>query len=132
MTSTSIISAILISIPFIVSCEDNSIIGSDDVAELESADFTITETSYSSSKLTVAGRVSNKGNSTYYPPWHIEAEFYSDSTFTTKFGGSSERVNYALAPGENTLWKLTYSSDLIVESDYPNFAIKNLRAYTNR
>ena len=104
-------------------------VGADDVSILEDANFTVTDYLFTSSEFIVKGTVSNDGDTTFYPPWYIEAEFYADSTFTTKFGGERTTINYSLAPGEDTLWQLTYSSSLIVESDYPNFAIKNLRAY---
>ena len=120
---------ILMSAIFMISCNENSIVGADDVSVLEDANFEITEYLFTSSELIVKGTVSNDGDDTFYPPWYIEAEFYADSTFTTKFGGTRNTKNYSLAPGENTLWQLTYSSNLIVESDYPDFRIKNLRAY---
>ena len=123
------ITAILMSAIFMISCNENSIVGADDVSVLEDANFEITEYLFTSTELIVTGTVSNDGDDTFYPPWYIEAEFYADSTFTTKFGGTRTTINYSLAPGENTLWQLTYSSSLIVESDYPNFAVKNLRAY---
>ena len=129
MKSILVIAAILLSALFIVSCNESSVVGADDVSVLEDATFTITEYLFTSSELIVKGTVSNDGESTFYPPWYIEAEFYADSTFTTKFGGTRTIINYSLAPGENTLWQLNYSSNLIVESDYPNFAVKNLRAY---
>ncbi|MCK5052477.1 MAG: hypothetical protein KAS53_12190 [Candidatus Cloacimonetes bacterium] len=120
---------ILLAAMFIVSCNENSVVGADDVSVLEDATFEITEYLFTSTELIVKGTVSNDGDATFYPPWYIEAEFYADSTFTTKFGGTRTTKNYSLAPGENTLWQLTYSSSLIIESDYPDFRIKNLRAY---
>jgi hypothetical protein len=124
--------------PFVIllltlfSCERSPLVGSEDVVVLEDAVFTITDRSTSSSTMTVEGTVTNTGDDTFHPPWYIEAEFYSDSTFSLKFGGSSTQIRYTLAPGEQTLWKLTYSSNLIVESDYPDFAVKNLRAFVNK
>jgi len=129
MKSIITITMILLTAMFIVSCNESSVVGADDVSVLEDATFTITEYLFTSSELIVIGTVSNDGDATFYPPWYIEAEFYADSTFTTKFGGTRTTKNYSLAPDENTLWQLTYSSSLIVESDYPNFAVKNLRAY---
>ena len=120
---------ILMSAIFMISCNESSVVGADDVSVLEDANFEITEYLFTSSELIVKGTVSNDGDDTFYPPWYIEAEFYADSTFTTKFGGTRTTKNYSLAPGENTLWQLTYSSSLIIESDYPNFRVKNLRAY---
>ena len=129
MKSIITIVAILMFAMFMVSCNESNVVGADDVSVLEDATFTITEYLFTSSEFIVKGSVSNDGESTFYPPWYIEAEFYADSTFTTKFGGTRTTKNYSLAPGEDTPWQLNYSSNLIVESDYPNFAIKNLRAY---
>ena len=120
---------ILMSAIFMISCNESSVVGADDVSVLEDATFEITEYLFTSTELIVKGTVSNDGDDTFYPPWYIEAEFYADSTFTTKFGGTRITKNYSLAPSENTLWQLTYSSSLIIESDYPDFRIKNLRAY---
>ena len=55
-----------------------------------------------------------------FAPWYIEAMFYSDSTFTTTFGGSYERMNYPLEPNVEAYWQITHSSDAIIESEYPN------------
>jgi len=129
MKSIITIVAILLTAMFMVSCNESNVVGAEDVHELEDANFEITEYLFTSSELIVKGTVSNDGDDTFYPPWYIEADFYADSTFTTKFGGDRTTINYSLASGENTLWQLTYSSNLIIESDYPNFAVKNLRAY---
>ncbi len=129
MKSIITIAAILLFALFIVSCNESNVVGADDVSVFEGADFTITDYLFTSTEFIVKGMIVNNDNSTYYPIWYIEAEFYADSTFTTKFGGSTTGINYSLAPGEDTFWQLTYSSSLIVESDYPDYAIKNLRAY---
>ena len=120
---------ILLAAMFMVSCNESNVVGAEDVSVLEDANFTIMEYLFTSTELIVKGTVSNDSDATFYPPWYIEADFYADSTFTTKFGGDRTTINYSLAPGENTLWQLTYSSSLIIESDYPNFAVKNLRAF---
>ncbi|MDO9577903.1 MAG: hypothetical protein Q7J16_08460 [Candidatus Cloacimonadales bacterium] len=129
MKSSVMMAALFLSALFILSCNGDKVVGSDDVQLLQGAEFTITEYVFTSSELIAKGTIANNGSSIYYPPWYIEAEFYADSTFTLKFGGATTVKNYSLAPGEITLWQLKYSSDLIVESDYPDFAIKNLRAY---
>jgi len=38
-------------------------------------------------------------------------------------------MNYQLEPGETTSWRLEFSSDMFIESDYPNFTVKNFRAF---
>ena len=80
----------------------------------------------------VSGMVLNTSDSTILGPWYIEAMFYSDSTFTETFGGDNDRMNFPLEPGVTSYWTLTHSSEVVVEADYPNFAIKDLRAYIKR
>ena len=58
--------------------------------------------------------------------------FYSDSTYTTTFGGDSDRMNFNLEPGVTSYWFLTHRSEAVVEADYPNFAIKDLRTYIQK
>ena len=130
-TKTKSILVITLTILTFNCVENSNIIGSQDVAELSSADFNITGTSYTSSKLTVTGTVANTGNSIYYPRWYIEGEFYTDDNYSIKLGGGSTSINFSLAPGESTFWELDFSSSSIVESDYPDFAVRNLRAYLN-
>ena len=80
----------------------------------------------------VSGTVVNTGDSTILAPWYIEAMFYSDSTFTTTFGGDNDRMNFPLESGVTSYWSLTHSSGNVIEADYPNFTIKDLRAYIQK
>ena len=113
-----------------VGCFD--IIGSNNVSELDNVNLTVTEMEAQNSRWKVSGTVVNTGDSTILAPWYIEAMFYSDSTFTTTFGGDNDRMNFNLEPGVTSYWSLTHSSDAVVEADYPNFAIKDLRAYIQK
>ena len=108
------------------------IIGSNDVFELNSVNLIITETEASNSQWKVYGTVVNTGDTTILAPWYIEAMFYADSTFSTTFGGDNERMNFNLEAGVTSYWNLTHSSDAVVEADYPNFTIKDLRAYIKK
>ena len=40
-------------------------------------------------------------------------------------------MNFALEAGVKTHWDLSYSNNSIVESDFPNFGLKNVRAYVD-
>ena len=113
-----------------VGCFD--IIGSNNVFELDNVNLTVTEMEAQNSRWKVSGTVVNTGDSTILAPWYIEAMFYSDSTFTTTFGGDNDRMNYNLEAGVTSYWHLTHSSEAVVEADYPNFAIKDLRAYIQK
>jgi hypothetical protein len=80
----------------------------------------------------VSGTVLNTSDSTILAPWYIEAMFYSDSTFTETFGGDNDRMNFPLESGVTGHWTLTHSSSAVLEAAYPNFAIKDIRAYINK
>ena len=109
--------------------ESNSITGSDDVFEYDGAVFEISETIGYSSTLIAKGTVENAGSNNFYGPWYVEGDFYSDDTYSFKLGGEKFLVTFSLEPGEQTGWELRFSSNLYTESDYPGFAVKNLRAY---
>ena len=113
-----------------VGCFD--IIGSNNVSELDNVNLTITEMEAQTYRWKVSGTVVNTGDSTILAPWYIEAMFYSDSTFTTTFGGDNVRMNFPLESGVTSYWSLTHSSENVIEADYPNFTIKDLRAYIQK
>ena len=113
-----------------VGCFD--IIGSNNVFDLNNINLTVTEMEVQNHRWKVSGTVVNTGDSTILAPWYIEAMFYSDSTFTTTFGGDNDRMNFNLEAGVTSYWHLTHSSEAVVEADYPNFAIKDLRAYIQK
>lgn len=114
---------------FLFSCENPVVTGAKDVHVIGHMTFQITSKTFTSNKLTVIGTVKNDGSSIAYPVWYVEGDFYADDTYEFKLGGDNCTMNYQLAPGETTSWKLEFSSDLYVESDYPNFAVKNQRAF---
>ena len=88
--------------------------------------------SYTNQSLQVTGMITNTGDTTILAPWSVEAEFYSDSTFTLILGGDQQSFNVNLQTGVATQWTLNYSSQDKVESDYPNFAINNFRAFISK
>ena len=113
-----------------VGCFD--IIGSNNVSELDNVNLTVTEMEAQNYRWKVSGTVVNTGDSTILAPWYIEAMFYSDSTFTTTFGGDNVRMNFPLESGVTSYWSLPHGTDGVVEADYPNFTIKDLRAYIQK
>jgi len=88
--------------------------------------------SYTNETLQVTGMITNTGDTTILALWWVEAEFYSDSTFTLILGGDQQSFNVNLQTGVATQWTLNYSSQDKVESDYPNFAINNFRAFISK
>ncbi len=106
-------------------------VGSDDVLEITHVEFSVDSTYATSTKFIIKGTVKNTGSSSIQPPWYIEASFYKDNTYSHIFGGSSTMKNFALDAGVTTDWSLSYSSGSVVESEYPNFGVKDLRVYVN-
>jgi len=108
-------------------CDGNSC----DVTTINDVEWTLDEYTFSNTSLTATGVITNVGDPTILAPWSVEAEFYSDSTFTLILGGNQQLFNMNLQSGVSSYWTLSYSSTDIVESNYPNFAIKNFRAFIN-
>ena len=88
--------------------------------------------SYKNGTLQVTGMITNTGDNTILALWSVEAEFYSDSTFNLILGGDQQSFNVNLQKGVSIQWTLEYSSDDKVESNYPNFAIDNFRAFISK
>ena len=114
------------------------VIGSENNETINHVDWSIGTTedsagySYTNQSLQVTGMITNTGDTTILAPWWVEAEFYSDSTFTLILGGDQQSFNVNLQTGVATQWTLNYSSQDKVESDYPNFAINNFRAFISK
>ncbi len=116
-------------ITFFCSCDSYNLIGADNVEVIKDVEFTVTEMITNSNNLTAKGVIKNVGNSKITLSWYIECDFYSDDSSSFKFGGVNYRFNYSLDKGESTAWQLIFSSSKYDESQYPDFAVKNLRAY---
>ncbi|MBC8256605.1 MAG: hypothetical protein H8E85_04770 [Candidatus Marinimicrobia bacterium] len=116
----------------------NGVIGSEDNETINHVEWSIGTTedpngySTTNEKLIVTGMITNIGDTTIIAPWSVEAEFYSDSTFTLILGGDQQSFNVNLKKGVSILWTLSYSSNDIVESNYPNFAVDNFRAFISK
>ena len=81
----------------------------------------------------VTGMITNTGDTTILAPWWVEAEFYSDSTFTLILGGDQQSFNVNLQPGVSIQWTLSYSDpDKVEFESYPYFAIDNFRAFISK
>jgi len=113
----------------LIQCGDNLVTGSPDVKTL-SSNIEITDTRISAGAFVVEGTVENTSKDTWYPTWYVEADFYADDTYKLKFGGHYTSKTYSLAPKEKTLFEITFIPDQVMVADYPNFAVKNLRAYS--
>ncbi len=81
-----------------------------------------------SGTLVATGTVSNKGTSTITPPWYVECQFYTDSTFSLKMGGNNTQITLPLSSGQGTFWTISFSSSNVTVQNYPHFKVSNLRA----
>lgn len=114
-------------------CEPQSpIVGSEDVFVLSGAQITISQYAVASNALNASGTVKNTSTTSYTPVWYLEGDFYADSTFSFKLGGTNMQFNFALGANETTAWQLQFTSTSIDVNAYPNFRVKNLRAYRNK
>ena len=118
---------LLSTVLFLTGCQN---IGSENVLVLENMEVSIDTLYTSSTQFYVEGMIKNNDSTKVYAPWYIEAMFYSDSTFSTTFGGSYECMNFPLESNVEAYWQITHSSDVII-SEYPKFAIKDLRVFVN-
>ena len=122
----------------VISCGDG-IIGSNldqEIVHIEWSLGTIEDsTGYviSNSRLKATGMIKNIGDTTILAPWYVEAVFYTDSTFEIILGGDQKSYNVNLPANTSTFWSLYWSSDdNDVTSNYPNFAIKEFRAFIKK
>ena len=109
-------------------CQE-TITGSPNVDVISHVRFRVTESWAESTRLVAKGTVENTGTRTITPPFYVEGQFYSDAGYRLKLGGDNYRLAFSLAPGESAVWTLEFSSSEINEAQYPDFAVKNLRAY---
>ena len=127
-----LLSLIICVIIIITSCGDD-IIGSESNQTIDEIvqDSEIVYT-FTNNQLKASGMIKNIGNTLILAPWYIETEFFSDSTFSLILGGDQYSFHTNLDTSTSTIWTLEFSSDEIVESNYPDFAIKNFRAFRKK
>ena len=133
-----LISLIICVIMMVISCGDG-IIGSNNNSTIHQIEWSLgtTEDStgyvYSNTMLKATGMIKNIGDTTILAPWYVEAVFYTDSTFEIILGGDQKSYNVNLPANTSTFWSLYWSSDdNDVTSNYPNFAIKEFRAFIKK
>lgn len=121
------VSFIAVMILLAVACEEN-IVGSDNDTEIRNMSFVVDTTYISGSSLYARGKVQNKGSARVSPPWYVEAQFYTDSTYVTKLGGNNTTINAPLDPNQQTFWTISYSSTQTDVRQFPKFRVKDIRA----
>lgn len=111
-------------------CEpiEETTVGSPSDTQITRMAFYVDTTYVSGSSLYTRGRVQNNGSNNIYPTWYVEAQFYTDETYTTKLGGNSTSISVPLSPGQATFWTIGFSSANVDVRKYPGFTVKDLRA----
>jgi hypothetical protein len=121
-----ILSSILL---LVSSCQKtpNSVVGSDTDIEIIGLTFTVTRTYINYSTMYAEGIARYSGSTKISSPWFIEGQFYTDSTYTIKLGGSNEQISVPLEPNQGTLWKLSFYPSQGTAQSYPDFRVGDLR-----
>ena len=122
---------ILVCFPFLAFlCEtskEDPVIGSTNDVEIRGLVFSI-DTSYISGLTMYAyGTVRNESSAKVTSPWYVEGQFYTDSTYSLKLGGTNVRINVPLDHEQGTIWSLSFYLDQGNTRIYPEFKIGNLR-----
>ena len=105
-----------------------STVGSPADTQIYGASFTVDSTYVNGSSLYATGRVTNTGTAALSPPWYVEAQFYTDATYSTKLGGNYATINVPLNRGQTTFWKIGFTSNNVDVRSYPNFRVSDIRA----
>ena len=122
---------LIVTILLLFGCS-GGVIGSENNETVNDVEWTLNGYTFSNTTLTATGMITNMGDTTIIATWGVEAEFYSDSTFTLILGGEQQFFNVNLGSGVSKQWTLNYSDPDIVESNYPSFAINNFRAFISK
>jgi len=105
-----------------------STVGSPADTEITRMAFFVDTTYINGSYLYAKGRVQNNGSNNINPTWYVEAQFYTDATYSTKLGGNSTTISVPLSPGQSTFWTISFTSTNVDVRKYPGFTVKDLRA----
>lgn len=105
-----------------------STVGSPSDTQIDNMSFQVDTTYVSGSALYAKGRVTNNGYAAANPPWYVEAQFYTDATYSTKLGGNYTSIYVPLSPGQATFWTISFSSPDVDVRSYPGFKVRDLRA----
>ena len=103
-------------------------VGSSKDTQIPNTALTVDSTYMSGSYLYARGTVKNNGTDNITTPWYVECQFYSDSTYTYKLGGSNTQINVPLSGGQGTFWTIGFSSSNVDVRQFPRFRVNDLRA----
>jgi hypothetical protein len=109
-------------------CEkSNPVVGSNKDVEISGLVFTIDRSYVSGTTMYANGTVRNDGSGKVTSPWFVEGQFYTDSTYTMKLGGSNIQITVPLNQGQGTVWNLSFTPSQISAQYYPRFKVSDLR-----
>ena len=130
-----ILTLLTILLSVLISCtESDPVVGSNENTTIPNLSF-IVDTTYvdsQNSRLVSKGTVKNNGNSQINSPWYVECQFYTNSSKTVKLGGNYSQISVPLSKNQSTFWTINYSSSNVDVTNYPNFAVGDLREYINK
>ncbi len=113
---------------FAFMCEKSDpVVGSNKDVEISGLVFTLDRSNISGATMYANGTVRNNGSGQVNSPWLVEGQFYTDSTYTMKLGGSNVQINVPLESGQGTIWSLSFYSNQGNIPTYPKFKVGNLR-----
>jgi len=121
---------ILIVLLISTSCDSptNSVVGSKQDVEIKNVSFVIDTTYLENSLMYAKGKTTNLGTKSITSPWYVEAQFYTDSTYKIKLGGTYTKIGVPLEPYQSTFWAISFSTTTVDLNKYPNFRVSDLRA----
>ena len=106
----------------------NPNVGSSADTQIPNMTFTVDSTYLNYAVMVAQGKVTNSGTANTTPPWYVEAQFYTDTTYLTKLGGNSTEMTFPLSPGQSTFWSISFSSTNVDVRSFPYFNVKDIRA----
>lgn len=113
-----------------ISCESpgDDTVGSTKDTPIDGLQFTI-DTVYldNTPKLIAKGKAKNLSSAKVLTPWYVEAQFYSDTTYTLKLGGSYSQIGVPLNTGQETFWTINFASNNVDVRKYPNAKLADIR-----
>ena len=94
----------------LINCDNEAIVGSDDVTLINYVEFTNIEYLNNGTNLEVSGLVTNISQTkTISTHWFIECQFYANQDKILKLGGENTTINIPLDPGQQCNWLITWN-----------------------
>lgn len=108
--------------------QKDEIVGSEADIPIDGVQFVIQSKSIMDGSFFVSGIATNLSTKTITSPWYIEAQFYTDTTYQIKIGGTYVQIGNPLEPLKGIIWTMQYSKSGVNLGQYVNFGVSDLRA----